>query len=166
MARMLWGIALLLAGCAIPAGHYRGCHRCGCPDGVDAILGGAEAIVGMGALAYDVSAAIGDRTQRSWRPPPALIPRPFVGTVRVSDSSAALALTTVVLQGASGLVELRATTDRGGHFYFPLPLPADWYTVSVDDDAFEGGRRVWLKERRPVDFVILAQPKPERLPPD
>jgi len=158
---MRWGIALLFAGCATPAGYYHGSHRCHGVDTVDAVLGGAEAIVGLGELAYELSEAIGDRTQRAWARPPGPVPRPLVGTVRVSDSGEALPATTVVLQGASGFVELRAITDQRGHFFFPLPLPADWYTLSVDDNGFEGAQRVWLEELRPVDFVILARRKPE-----
>jgi hypothetical protein len=156
MARLLCGMAIVVAGCATSGGHYQSCRRCCEPDP-------AEAILGLGELAFQLAEAIGDRTQRAAGPPPAPMPPPLVGTVRAIESGQSLPGVAVALKGASGFVELQATTDDRGRFWFPLPLPADWYTISVDEEAFEGERRVWLKERRPLDLVVPARPK-ERAP--
>jgi hypothetical protein len=53
-------------------------------------------------------------------------------------------------------------TDRYGDFRFPMPLPPDWYRLAIEDDAIEGGARVWLaQERRPGGLVLVARPRAE-----
>ena len=82
-------------------------------------------------------------------PPSRPAPRPLRGSVRTADAAAPVPGVTVVLHGASGLVDLVATTDARGRFWFPLPLPADWYTFSLQDATAGGDRRRVGCKRRP-----------------
>jgi len=156
-------LVLLAAGCATgssfdhresgPYGRYHACCDCR-PSAADAVLGVLTAVESLVKMA-DAAAALAEP-----RPsPPAQMPKPLVGTVRLPDAGGVVPQVAVVLEGATGLIQLRAITDERGRFWFPLPLPADSYRISLDDERFDASIRVWLKERR-RDVDLVAQPKP------
>jgi hypothetical protein len=156
-------LLLLAAGCATgsgfnhhenqPYGRYHACCDCR-PSAADAVLGALTAVESLLKMADAVAALAEPRPS-----PPAQMPKPLVGTVRLPDGGGVVPQVTVVLEGATGLVQLRAITDERGRFWFPLPLPADSYRISLADERFEASIRVWLKERRrDVDLVALAKP--------
>jgi hypothetical protein len=81
-----------------------------------------------------------------------------VGVMRREGSGEGVARVKVSLHGASGLADLEAVTDERGWFWFPLPLPGDWYTAAVADAGLKGATRVWLRDRRPDELVVVVGP--------
>jgi len=120
------------------------------------------------ALVIGIGTAVAEDLARPSPPQPPPPPRPphspLFGTVR-SESGERVAHAEVTLRGSTGFVELQTQTDVGGRFWFPMPLPADWYTLAVEDESAAGQTRLWLHDRRPAILDVTVRPR-DSLPPD
>jgi len=162
VARILLILALLAAGCATsgPYHHHHHhalfcCHRP--PTTADKALAVGE--LGLGALELGIALteAMGEPDLPPPSPPRPLT-KPLFGTVSWEGGGRVPAIP-VTLRGTSDFVVLETTTDEGGRFWFPMPLPADWYRIIVDDERAAGETRLWLRDRRPAMLDVIARPK-------
>jgi len=155
VTRFALALAVLVSGCGTGGYHvpYHNGHAAN-PTGGDVAFLAAD--VAAGALDRNASRRLEPERRR-----PSLAERQpwrrIFGTVRWS-AGGRLAGMPVLLKGRSGSVLRQTTTDRAGRFWFPLPLPPDWYQVSVRDERGVGEARVWLHDE-PPDFleVVVAQ---------
>jgi hypothetical protein len=145
---VLLTLALLGAGCVpLESSH---CYRR--PSRGEAL---AELLFAGFAAGVELS-----ETQHVEFPPPrepGPTTPPFFGTVSL-PSGDRVPQVTVTLRGTSDFVVLQATTDERGRFLFPMPLPPDWYTLTVDDDRAAGQARVWLHKRH-RDLDVKVEPR-------
>jgi hypothetical protein len=146
MSRLLVVLALLAAGCA-PAEAY--CYR---PSPAEAVAGLFVAGLAAGVTLTEASHEL--PPPRPDKPRPTT--PPLHGTV-TAESGERVPHVTVTLRGSTGFVELETTTDERGRFLFPMPLPPDWYRVSVDEEQGTAETRVWL-HRRHADLELQVQP--------
>jgi hypothetical protein len=145
---LLLALALLGSGCATPESYY--CYR-------PASRGEAVADLLLTGLAAGV--ALSETRYVEFPPPrePGPTTPPLYGTVSL-PSGERVPRATVTLRGTSDFVVLQATTDERGRFWFPMPLPPDWYTFIVDDEAATGQARFWLHKRH-RDLDLQVQPR-------
>jgi hypothetical protein len=157
--RFLLVLALLASGCGT-SGYHQGFGGRSCTNPTGAELAFLVAELAVGALQAGAGLT---ETMREPEPPrvPLATRRPFrriFGTVSW-EAGGRVAAIPVTLRGSSGLVVLETRTDEGGRFWFPLPLPGDWYRISVDDQRAAGESKVWLHDRPPDYLDVIAHPK-------
>jgi len=163
MIRWLPAAVLLASGCASDGYHYAYNGRyCANPTATDAAFAAADLFLG----AIQAGAALTEL--QPTRPPladrPARPKRSVFGTVSWASGERVPAMP-VTVRGTSGVVVLEMTTDARGRFWIPLPLPADWYRISFDDERASGETKLWLRDLPPAYLDIVARPK-ETTPSD
>lgn len=158
MGRTLLALILLCStsGCFPGPGFGRGRHRHGRGDGLVAFLQLATAAVELGAVIHAANAQPPPPPPPP--PPPQPTARPFVGGVRW-ETGEPVAFVRVTLRGTQDFVVLQAMTDQYGTFVFPLPLPGDWYRITLDENVASGGALVWLSDRGPPALQVIAHPR-------
>jgi hypothetical protein len=140
-------LALLGPGCATPESYY--CYR-------PASRG--EAVADLLFAGFAAGVALSEPHDVEFPPPskPRPTTPPLYGTVSL-PSGERVPRATVTLRGTSDFVVLQATTDERGRFWFPMPLPPDWYTFTVDGEGATGQTRFWLHKRHSdLDLQVQA----------
>ena len=158
VTRFLLAAVLLTAGCASDGYHYAYNGRyCANPTAADGAFAAVELFLG----AIQAGAALTEAMQPT-RPPladrPARRMRSVFGTVSW-ESGERLPAMPLTVRGSSGFVVLELKTDERGRFWIPLPLPADWYRISFDDERASGETKLWLRDLPPAYLDITAHPK-------
>jgi hypothetical protein len=159
VTRFLLAAVLLTAGCASDGYHYAYNGRyCANPTTADAAFAAVDLFLG----AIQAGAALSEAMQPT-RPPledrPARPMRRVFGTV-VWESGERVPGMALRVRSNSGFLDFPLTTDDRGRFWIPLPVPADWYRISVEDERGEGEAKVWLRDRSPALLEIVARPRP------
>jgi hypothetical protein len=154
-------LSILASGCATHGGRYASCqtNREGNCESADAI----SAAYAMGALLI-IGGAYYVVTQVSHSDPPppgapAPVERPLAGRVRWQGAFEGVPSVRVTLRRKDGPVLQATTTDPEGRFQLSLPRKTDWYIVAVDAPGAEGETSVWLQDRPPDAFEVLARPR-------
>lgn len=157
MTRLLVALALAVSGCATGDVYYSSspCYRR--PTTADTVF-----LIGDLVLSGLAAGAQLTETMRQAPPPPADSPgrpmRRVFGTVSWK-SGERVGGVTVSLRAHSGFVLLDTVADDRGRFWFPLPLPADWYRITVDDDQGAGESKIWLRDKPPAYLDVVLEPK-------
>jgi hypothetical protein len=155
--RLLLATVLVASGCGTGNYHhgYNG-RYCANPTAADAAFGVVDLFLGVVAVAAEHSESSAQRQPLASRP--AQPTRRVFGTVSWASGERVAAMPLRV-RSNSGFLDFELTTDERGRFWIPLPLPADWYRISFDDERASGETRLWLRDLPPAYLDIRAQPK-------
>jgi hypothetical protein len=153
--RFLLALPLLASACASTGHYHHHCHGHG-----NSKIDGAFALAELALGALEAGAALTEMS-RELPPLPAQDPAPrqvrrLFGTVSW-ESGGRVPAVKVVLRANSGLFELDTTTDEGGRFWFPWPLPADVYRISIAGEGAVGEKELWLGRHRPSMLDVIAR---------